>query len=124
MSEPPPHAIDGEWRLPADAPASDRAARPHVQFFCDGRPLTGQAGEPLAVALLAHGIRVFRVMPGSGETRGGFCLVGRCADCLMTVDGVANVRACVTSLRAGMIASRPLGLTPSKPQLDDEDIAP
>jgi hypothetical protein len=65
----------------------------------------GHAGEPLAVALLAHGVRAFRVMTGSGETRGGFCMIGRCADCLMTVDGVANVRACVTPLRAGLVAS-------------------
>ena len=65
----------------------------------------GYAGEPLAVALLAHGVRIFRVMTGSGETRGGFCMIGRCADCLMTVDGVANVRACVTPLRAGLVAS-------------------
>jgi predicted molibdopterin-dependent oxidoreductase YjgC len=68
----------------------------------DGQPLCGVAGEPLAALLLAHGIGVMRQMPASGAPRGLFCGVGRCADCLMTVDGELNVRVCVTAARDGM----------------------
>jgi predicted molibdopterin-dependent oxidoreductase YjgC len=81
-----------------------------VTFMFDGAPLTGRSGEPIAAALLAAGVRVFRTMPGSGEPRGGFCLVGRCVDCLVVVDGQPNVRACVTPLRAGVRVETQRGL--------------
>jgi hypothetical protein len=73
-----------------------------VRVILDGRPLAARAGEPIAAALLAAGVRVFRTMPVAGEARGGYCLVGRCADCLMTVDGELNVRTCLTPVRDGM----------------------
>ncbi|MGH2562374.1 MAG: (2Fe-2S)-binding protein [Thermomicrobiales bacterium] len=85
------HAILGE--LPDAAP---------ITFTLDGRPVSARAGEPIAAALLAAGVRVFRTAPGSGEPRGGYCMIGRCADCLMTVDGDLSVRACVTPAREGM----------------------
>ena len=79
-------------------------ARPpanEVHFTLDGRPMVGRDGEPFAAALLAAGVRVFRTMPRSGEARGGYCFVGRCTDCLMTIDGVTNVRACLEPVREG-----------------------
>jgi hypothetical protein len=82
-----------------------------VDFTLDGRPLSGRAGEPVLAALLAAGVRVCRTMPRSGEARGGYCLIGRCADCLMQVDGEPNVRTCLTPLRAGLrvVTQRGLG---------------
>ncbi len=74
-----------------------------VTFEFDGSPMEGRAGEPVAVALLAAGVRVFRSMPWTGEPRGGFCFTGRCADCLMIVDGVSGIRTCTTALKEGMI---------------------
>jgi predicted molibdopterin-dependent oxidoreductase YjgC len=76
--------------------------RPIVNIEFDGRAIPALDGEPVAAALLAAGVRVFRTMPGSGEPRGGFCMVGRCTDCLMTIDGALSVRACVTPVRDGM----------------------
>jgi hypothetical protein len=73
-----------------------------VAFTLDGRHVSGRAGEPILAALLASGVRVCRTMPRSGEARGGYCLVGRCTDCLMQVDGEPNVRTCLTPLRAGI----------------------
>ena len=73
-----------------------------VVFTVDGEPVEGQEGEPIAAALLAAGRRVFRTMPRSGESRGGYCMVGRCTDCLVVVDGVPNVRACVTAVAGGI----------------------
>ena len=73
-----------------------------VEFRFEEEAMKGTAGEPLAAALFRSGVRVFRTMPASGEARGGYCLVGRCSDCLLVVDGRPNVRACVTPLRAGM----------------------
>jgi hypothetical protein len=73
-----------------------------VQFAFDGVPVMGREGEPIAAALLAAGFRVFRTMPRFGDPRGGYCMVGRCADCLVVVDGVPNVLACVTPVAAGL----------------------
>jgi predicted molibdopterin-dependent oxidoreductase YjgC len=75
---------------------------PVARVVVDGRELRGLAGEPLAALLLAHGVNVMRSMPESGAPRGLFCGVGRCSDCLMTVDGELNVRVCVTPVVDGM----------------------
>ena len=73
-----------------------------VSLTVDGVEISARPGEPIAVALLANGIRQFRTMPKSGNARGGFCFAGRCSDCQMIVDGVPNVMACVTPVREGM----------------------
>ncbi|HEY3313960.1 MAG TPA: (2Fe-2S)-binding protein [Bacillota bacterium] len=74
-----------------------------VAIIVDGRPVRAAAGEPIAAALLAAGIRVFRLTTRRGEPRGLFCGIGRCTDCVMTVDGEPNVRTCVTPVRDGMV---------------------
>jgi hypothetical protein len=85
-------------------------ARAAVSFTFDGARIDGYEGEPIAAALLAAGYRVFRTMPRFGDARGGYCMVGRCADCLVVVDGVPNVRACVTPIRAGLEVRAQQGL--------------
>jgi predicted molibdopterin-dependent oxidoreductase YjgC len=74
-----------------------------VRVLCDGEPLQALAGESIATTLRAHGVSIYRAMPETGSSRGLFCGVGRCPDCMMTVDGVLNVRACVTPVRDGMV---------------------
>jgi hypothetical protein len=85
-------------------------SRQRVQFTFDGTPMQGFVGEPVAVALLAAAVRVFRTMPESGERRGGYCFMGRCADCLMVIDGQSGVRACITPVREGMEVSTQIGV--------------
>jgi predicted molibdopterin-dependent oxidoreductase YjgC len=68
----------------------------------EGRPIDAYASDTIASALLAAGIRAFTVTEVEGEERGGFCFVGRCADCLLIVDGQANQRACTVPVRNGM----------------------
>lgn len=77
--------------------------RETVQVRFDGRLLQALAGESIATTLLAHGITVTRTMPGNESPQGFFCGVGRCPDCMMTVDGVLNVRTCITPVREGMV---------------------
>lgn len=103
----PPH---GARRLDQHPLLGPLPPADEIAFTLDGRTLSGRAGEPILAALLAAGIRVCRTMPRSGEARGGYCLVGRCADCLMQVDGEVNVRTCLTPLRAGMRVATQHGL--------------
>ncbi len=81
-----------------------------VAFFFDGAEVEGREGEPIAAALLAAGHRIFRTMPQSGEPRGGYCMVGRCSDCLVVVNGVPGVRACVIPVTGGLQVQTQYGL--------------
>ena len=73
-----------------------------VSFTYDGKKLQWYEGEPIAAALKAAGVMVHRYTKKRHEPRGIFCAIGRCTDCVMVVDGVPNVRTCVTPLREGM----------------------
>ncbi|HEY7035992.1 MAG TPA: (2Fe-2S)-binding protein [Thermomicrobiales bacterium] len=105
----PSRALDGQRIVhhPVLGPARPRRI---VTFSFDGRPIEAYEDEPIAAALIAAGIRVFRTMPRTGEPRGGYCFVGRCADCLMIVDGTPNVMACLTPVRDGMRVETQHGL--------------
>jgi len=81
-----------------------------VEFEFDGKPMKGYEGEPIATALMAAGVKVFRYTIKGGNPRGVFCAIGRCTDCVMTVDGMPNVRTCVTPLRDGMRVQTQKGL--------------
>lgn len=73
-----------------------------VVIFLDGEPVAAREGEPVAAALYAAGMRTMRRARRGGEPRGPFCMIGRCTECCMTVDGVSNVRTCRTPVREGM----------------------
>lgn len=73
-----------------------------VEFSFDGQTLSGRAGEPIAAALHAAGVRALRHSHRHNRPRGLFCAIGNCSSCLMTVDGVPNVLVCVEPLQAGM----------------------
>jgi predicted molibdopterin-dependent oxidoreductase YjgC len=73
-----------------------------VTFSFDGKQLEGYEGEPIAAALHANGVKVYRRTPIRHQTRGFFCAIGKCSSCFMVVDGVPNVRTCVTPLEEGM----------------------
>lgn len=85
-----------------DHPILTFAAKETVGFTFNGQALEGLAGEPIAAALHAAGIRTLRHSSRFHRPRGLFCAIGNCSSCLMTVDGVPNVRVCVEPLRAGM----------------------
>jgi len=78
------------------------ARRSRVTILFAGEPVEAFAGEPVAAALLAAGVRVFRTTSKRREPRQLFCGIGRCTDCVMIVDGQPNVRTCVTPVREGM----------------------
>ncbi len=83
------------------ARVGDPAGEPiHLTF--EGQSVEAFTSDTIASALLAAGVRTFTVTEVAGEQRGGFCFVGRCADCLVIVDGQANLRACTIPVREGM----------------------
>ena len=80
-----------------------------VTFSFDGRSLEGYEGEPIASALHANKIRIYRETSKAKRPRGFFCAIGKCSSCFMTVDGVPNVRTCVTPLREGAVVQSQKG---------------
>lgn len=63
----------------------------------DGRPVASRAGQTVAAALTAAGIRSWRTTR-RGAPRGLFCGMGVCQDCLVTIDGRPNQRACMAKI--------------------------
>jgi predicted molibdopterin-dependent oxidoreductase YjgC len=80
-----------------------------VTITVDGTPLTARKGEMIAAALAAHGISSFRKTMKRHEKRGIYCGIGRCTDCVMIVDGIPNVRTCVTEVADGMVIQTQIG---------------
>ena len=81
-----------------------------VEFTLDGKKMTGFEGEPVAAALIAQGKKFFGTYGKRGTPRGLFCAVGKCTDCVMTVDGLPGVRTCITPLKVGMRIETQKGL--------------
>ena len=76
--------------------------RPEVSITVDGRPVAAREGDSVAAALLAAGSVACRTTAVTGAPRGPYCMMGVCFDCLVTVDGTANVQGCMTRVRDGM----------------------
>jgi len=83
-----------------------------VEIEVDGEKIKAIEGEPIAAALIASGRHVFRYTKKFSEPRGVFCAIGRCTDCIMEVNGLPNVRTCVTPVEQGMKVRTLRGLTP------------
>ncbi len=80
-----------------------------VDIEIDGEALRAYEGETIAAALLAAGRQSFRRTARRGEPRGVYCGMGVCFDCVMTVNGIPNVRTCQTRVSAGMIVRTQMG---------------
>lgn len=86
----------------AQHPILEVEPRPVVHILVDGVAMEARAGDTIAAALTANGVRVFRHTQKRREPRGIFCGIGQCTDCVMEVDGRPNVRTCMTRVREGM----------------------
>ncbi len=65
----------------------------------------GFSGDTIGSALFASGRRVFSRSFKYHRPRGLLCCSGHCPNCMMTVDGVPNVRVCVEPLREGAVVT-------------------
>lgn len=73
-----------------------------ITLTFDGAPLTAAAGQSVGAALTDAGIRSWRTTRHGDRPRGLFCGIGICFDCLLTIDGRPNQRACLVAARDGM----------------------
>lgn len=82
----------------------------HVCVTVDGKKVMAREGEPILAALLANGISVQNNSAKQKEPRGYFCGIGRCTGCVMTVNGIPNVRTCITAVESNMVIETQDGL--------------
>ena len=75
-----------------------------IRFSFDGLQMSAYPGDTIASALYAAGKRSWR-QSRPGDERGLLCGMGICFDCVLSVDGVSNVRACQTIVRDGMVVA-------------------
>ena len=73
-----------------------------VTFSWQGEQVEGLAGDTIASALYARGVRIFSRSFKYHRKRGLLCCSGQCPNCLVQVDGDPAVRACTTPIAAGM----------------------
>ncbi|HJL56008.1 MAG: (2Fe-2S)-binding protein [Arenicellales bacterium] len=74
-----------------------------VTIIVNGQEIQAHAGESIAAALLAAGQRQISQNNKSSAARGYFCGMGMCFECVATVDGIPNVRTCITEVAPGCI---------------------
>ncbi|HLJ18615.1 MAG TPA: (2Fe-2S)-binding protein [Stellaceae bacterium] len=83
-----------------------------VSIAVDGLEVSARAGETVAAALLAAGFGAFRTTGVSGASRGPYCMMGVCFDCLVAIDGVGSRQACLVQVREGMRVETQRGRRP------------
>lgn len=72
-----------------------------MKIRVDGVEVSAEPGQTVAGVLLGIGRTSWRLTRGAGRPRGIFCGIGVCFDCLVVVNGVPDVRACLRQVREG-----------------------
>lgn len=72
-----------------------------MTFTFEGRAVPAEPGQTVAAALWASGVRSWRRTRRGGQSRGLFCGIGACFDCLVVINGVPGQRACLVEVEDG-----------------------
>ena len=85
-----------------------------IEIEFEGRTYRGVLGQSIAGILLANDVLDWRTTSGRESARGLFCGIGVCFDCVVTVDGIPDVRACQRRARGGERVERQCFSLPTK----------
>ncbi len=80
--------------------------REPIFFIFEGQKMQGFKGDTIASALFAQEIKTFSYSIKRKRPRGFYCAIGNCASCNMVVNGIPNVRTCITLLEPDMVIER------------------
>jgi predicted molibdopterin-dependent oxidoreductase YjgC len=72
-----------------------------IPFTIDGAPVKAREGDLLLTAILLHRPALRRFEFGESH-RAGFCLMGACQDCWVSLADGRRLRACTTPVEPGM----------------------
>ncbi len=93
------YLLTGRLPLLPDSPFQRKRV---CTFRFNGASLDAYEGEPIAVALWAIGQRLLSRSWKFHRPRGPFCFSGYCGHCVVEVNGVANVQACMEPVQPGL----------------------
>jgi predicted molibdopterin-dependent oxidoreductase YjgC len=85
-------------RTTADLRISSISRGKKIKVIVNDRELVAYEGETVLAALIAAGRRTLRRSHHHGEGRGAFCGMGVCYECLVSINGRPNRRACMTEV--------------------------
>lgn len=74
-----------------------------MNILINQHKVTAFEGELVSTVLHAEGIRTFDRKHKTGNSSGIYCGMGICYECLVTIDGVPNIRACQTPVENMMV---------------------
>jgi predicted molibdopterin-dependent oxidoreductase YjgC len=98
--------------------------RAELVYELDGEPATALAGDTVMTAILTRRGHLRLSEFGDGA-RAGFCLMGACQDCWVTLGDGRRVRACSTLVSAGLVVRTvPAPLAPAVTAPAKETTAP
>ncbi|NEE03351.1 (2Fe-2S)-binding protein [Phytoactinopolyspora halotolerans] len=104
---------------PRSVPPADDPIRPDpssaVHVTVDGVSRTGRAGQTIAGILLTSGELSWRRTSQKNAPRGVFCGIGVCFDCVVTVNGQRDVRACQRRAADGDVVDTQHDALPAHP---------
>lgn len=85
-----------------------------ISLTVDGRQVWAPVGRTVAAVLMLETERIsWRQTRGGEAPRGLFCGIGVCFDCLVHVDGLTSMRACLVPAREGMVVQTHWSDTPA-----------
>jgi len=73
---------------------------PPAQAEVDGVTLAVHPGEPILMAILRNGLG-WTMAGNPAKSRGPFCNMGVCQECVVKVEGRGPVRACLSPIEEG-----------------------
>lgn len=73
-----------------------------VTIKINGETVIAQKGDLVSTVLHQLGITAFHQHPRTKRLTGVYCMMGVCYQCLVTIDGMDNCRACQTFIHEGM----------------------
>lgn len=73
-----------------------------VTLSVNGKDVPAYKGETILAALMAAGYKTLKKSPLEKNPRGALCGMGVCFECIVTVNGIPNVRSCMTEVEDNM----------------------
>jgi D-hydroxyproline dehydrogenase subunit gamma len=73
-----------------------------IKLSVNGTEIFAFKGETLLAALIAAGYTNTKTSPLKHEPRGALCGMGVCFECMVNVNGVPNIRSCMTEVENNM----------------------
>jgi sarcosine oxidase subunit alpha len=73
-----------------------------VTLSVNGKDVPAYKGETILAALMAAGYKTLKKSPLEKNPRGALCGMGVCFECIVTVNGIPNIRSCMTEVEDNM----------------------